>query len=99
MVVVPALAEGHQRQQPVVFAGIGGREPPLPEQVRQRVDDKCSVPQQYSAQAESPREQAPAGDQKHRNAKDGDGHQVILVQATPDLDVGYLTQCPATQTA
>src|SRR5262249_58823462 len=72
VIVVPAFAQSHQREQPVVAAGGARFIAPAAEQVRERIDGKRVVPQQYSAQAEAPDKERPSADQsQHRSQSDG----------------------------
>jgi hypothetical protein len=62
VIVVPAFAEGDQREQPVVFAGVGGGKAALAEDVRKRIDGECAMPQENGAEEKAPDEQRPGTD-------------------------------------
>src|SRR5216684_383387 len=57
MVVVPTFAQGKQREQPVVLAGVTGFIAARTEEVRERINGERVVPQQHRAQAEAPDKQ------------------------------------------
>ncbi len=80
MIVVPAFAERHDGEQPVVFAGVGCFIAPRTEQVRERIDGKRVVPQHDRAQAEAPHEKRPPADENHSGSQSNRRHQMILVQ-------------------
>ena len=69
MIVVPALAQGQQRQQPVVARLIAGDVAPPADQVGQRVDAECRVPQRHRAPAEADDQSGPARDRPARHAE------------------------------
>src|SRR5258706_7919163 len=54
MIVVPAFAEGDQGEQPVVLAGVGGREAALAKDVGERIDGERAVPEEDGAQEKAP---------------------------------------------
>jgi hypothetical protein len=67
VVVVPTLAEGDQREQPAILAGVFGRETALAEKVRERIDGEGSVPEQYGAKEEAPSQQYLLSQRSSRN--------------------------------
>lgn len=58
---VPALAEGEQREQPVVAAGVAGAVAPAAEHVRERVDRVGGVVTGDRRDEKAPDEHLPAG--------------------------------------
>src|SRR5207302_10161724 len=78
MVVVPALTEREQGEEPVVAAGVGGLVAARTEKMRERIDCEGVVPQQHGAQAEAPDEQRPSADQPQHDGERGGLHQVVL---------------------
>ena len=54
---MPALAEGHEGEEPVVLAGVGCFVAARTEKVRKRIDGEGVVPEECSAQAEAPEEE------------------------------------------
>jgi len=79
MVVVPTLAESDEREEPIVFAGVGGREAALAEDVRERIDGEGTVPEKNGAEEEAPKKQSPSADQPERNPEDHRRNKVIFV--------------------
>src|SRR5271154_5174953 len=59
MVVVPAFAEGQQRQQPIVLAGVRGFVADRTKKVRKRINSESVVPEKHGAQAEAPNKERP----------------------------------------
>jgi len=66
MIVVPAFAEGDEREQPVVLAGVVCRETAVAENVRKRIDGERAVPEEDGAQEKAPDEQRPGTDEPQR---------------------------------
>src|SRR5271163_820938 len=80
VVVVPPLAQGQQREQPVVAARVRCLVAPRTEKMRKRIDRKRVVPDQHGAQAKPPNEQRPSANQKDNRSQHHRRHMVILVQ-------------------
>src|SRR6266699_5751136 len=68
MIVVPAFAEGEQREEPVVAAGVGGLVAARAKEVRERIDGESVMPQKHRAQAEAPHKQVPSANQPQCHA-------------------------------
>ena len=75
VIVVPALAHGEDREQPVVARIVAGHVALPPGDVRHRVDREGSMPDQHGAPAEADHEAGPARDQPGQRAEQG-GRQV-----------------------
>ena len=54
MIVVPAFTEGHESEEPVVAAGVGGLVAARAEKMRERVDGEGVMPEERGAEAEAP---------------------------------------------
>src|ERR1700757_184071 len=80
MIVVPAFAEGDEGEEPVVFAGVGGRKAALAEDVGERIDGEGAVPEQDGAEEKAPDEQGPGTDEPERHGQNGWGQHVVLVK-------------------
>jgi len=88
MVVVPAFAESHQGEQPVVLAGVGGREAAIAENVRKRIDGECAVPEEDGAQEKAPDEQRPGTNEPQGYGQNGWREHVVLVQPAEFREFG-----------
>src|SRR5579871_619045 len=64
MIVVPALAERHEGEEPVVAAGVGGFVAARTEEMRKRIDGEGVVPEERCAQAEAPEKKRESADEK-----------------------------------
>lgn len=62
MIVVPAFAEGEERQPKIIAALVAGVVAFAAEEMRQRIDARGGVKQHSGAQNESPNEELHAGD-------------------------------------
>src|SRR5271170_7148116 len=80
MIVVPAFAESNEGEEEVVFAGVRGWETALTENVRERIDGKRAVPEQYGTQEETPGKQRKAADEIQDDAENGGWNEVVFVQ-------------------
>jgi len=80
VVVVPPFAECDESEKPIVLAGVGCREAPLAENVRERIDGESAVPEERGAEEETPGKQRQTTDEKHTDGERGWRNEVILVQ-------------------
>src|SRR5438128_2096023 len=80
MIVVPALAEGHEGEEPIVAAGVGSVVEARTEKMRERIDGEGVVPEKRGAQAESPEKERQAAHEKKRNGERGRRNYVIFVE-------------------
>src|SRR5690242_13933016 len=80
MIVVPALAESDDGQPPVVAAVVRRGEAARTDDVRQRIDGKGAVIQQYSRNDVAPDECAGAADQEHEYAESDRRKKMIAVE-------------------
>ncbi len=104
MVVVPALAERDQREEPVVAALVPGAVALLAEHVRERVDGVRAVIAGDGGDEEAPHEHLPAGGaelglrvlQIHADEEDRDRehHRHEDVEAIEQAQLGKLHQVP-----
>src|SRR5262245_24959497 len=62
MVVVPAFAERHEREQPIVFAGVGSCVAAGTEKMRKRIDRERVMPEQRGTQTKTPEKERQSTD-------------------------------------
>mgnify|MGYP003343936663 CR=1 FL=1 len=87
VVVVPSLAEGRQRDEERVAAGVVGRVRPATEDVRHRVHEERRVPQENRRTEEPDDEAAPAADEIAGDPERPRADPVVPVEKT-DLGEG-----------
>src|ERR1700741_2409773 len=88
MVVVPTFAESDEREEPIVFAGVGGREAALAEDVRERIDGEGTMPEENGAQEEAPEKHSPPADQPERNREDRRRDEIVFVEPAQFREFG-----------
>src|SRR5882672_4112201 len=80
MIVVPALAERHERQEPVVAAGVRGLVTARSEKMRELIDTKGVVPKKRGAQAETPEKKRKASDEQQCDGQRGRRNEIVFVE-------------------
>src|SRR5215467_10942295 len=80
MIVVPALAEGHQSEKPIVAASVGGFIAARTKKMRKRIDGESVVPEKRGAQAEAPEKERQTANEKQRDGERGGRDHMILVE-------------------
>ena len=80
MIVVPALAHGEQREQPVVAGIIAGDIALAPKHMRERVDAEGAVIEEHCAPEEPDHQARPAGNQPAQHPERNGRHQLVAVQ-------------------
>src|SRR5256885_2021136 len=80
MIVVPAFAEGHESEEPVVAAGVRGLVTARTEKMRERIDGEGVMPEERGAEAEAPEDERKAADEKKRGNENGWGNEIVFVE-------------------
>ena len=80
MIVVPALAESHEGEEPIVAAGVGSVVAARTEKMRERIDGEGVVPEERGAEAEAPEKKRQAADEKKRDAERGRRNKMIFIE-------------------
>src|SRR5271157_1904868 len=80
VIVVPALAEGDQRQHEIVATFVGGGEASSAPDVRHRVDAKRCVIKDYGRKHVAPEERSEAPESEDGRAQNGGRHPVVAVE-------------------
>src|SRR6266576_3486867 len=88
MVIVPALAEGEESQEPIVAAGVRGFVAARTKEVRERIDGEGVMPQKHGAQAETPHKEMPSANKPQRRAERDRRHHVVFVQPAKFGELG-----------
>src|SRR5262249_16411245 len=80
VIVVPAFAESHEREQPIVLAGVGRIVAARTQNVRKRIERESSVPENHCAQAKTPEKERQPTNEKKRYSENRRRNKVIFVQ-------------------
>ena len=80
MVVMPAFAQGHEREEPVISAVVGRLITPATKHVCQGIDAEGNVTAEHCADAESPHEPRPASNQPAEDGQRNNGHEVVSIE-------------------
>src|SRR5262249_33687227 len=97
MIVVPAFAEGHQGEQPVVPAGVRRLVAARTEKMRKRIDGEGIVPEQRRAQAKAPEKERESANEKERYGENRRRNKMIFVQPAQLRKSGEITDVVKTR--